>query len=86
MRNNHLSILFHHGALVVNGSFVLTTGYLAMPVNVAPNLVFTRILWFNAQPLAFKTGARLRLRNFSHAIIIAGPEIIKMIAANIITQ
>ena len=57
-----------------------------MPVNVAPNLVLTKILWFKAQPLAFKTGARLRFLNFSHAIIIAGPEIINMIAKNRITQ
>ena len=39
---------FHHGAFIVNGSFVLTIGYFAMLVKVAPNLTLTNTLAFKA--------------------------------------
>src|SRR5688500_18707364 len=50
-------------------------GSLAMPVRDAPNGTFNLAFAFTAQPLASRMGPRLRLRSFSQAISIEGPEI-----------
>src|SRR5688572_25983302 len=50
-------------------------GSFGIPVSDAPNGTFNFALAFTAQPLASRIGPRLRLRSFSHAMIIDGPEI-----------
>ena len=50
-------------------------GYLAREVSVAPKRLFTIIEELIAHPLALRIGAKLRLRSFTQARNIDGPEI-----------
>ena len=75
---------FFQGAIPLRayGSLILSLGNLAASVRVSPKgmLIFDAAL--TAHPFALRRGAMLRRRSLSHARIIAGPEITRMIPMN----
>ena len=70
MPQNHLQKALLRAA----GSTAVSLGNSAREVRVLPNFTFTRDLALMAQPLAFRTGPRSRLRSLRQAMNMDGPE------------
>ena len=64
------------------GSLSLIAGYFATSVRVEPNGMLILAAALTAHPFAFRRGAMLRRRSLSHAMIMAGPEITRIIPIN----